>query len=80
MFTISVSGTKEGVIKAIKGAKTSPEEKVCQKQIEAAKAYLIAEVNALPAECNGARVDATGQFHAGGRTLQSSVLPLKLHV
>lgn len=77
MFTINCHGTREGVAKIVQAA-VAPGEKACQKQIEAAKVYILAEIAALPAKFNGCRVSATGDAHDGGRTGNTAVVPMDL--
>ncbi len=80
-FQISGHGSKEGVIKnCIEPAKAGPGEKADQTQIEAVKALLVSEINALPADVNGVRVEAQGEAHAGARTITITIIPQKLHL
>jgi hypothetical protein len=77
MVQLSFTGTREAVIKQIEAAKI---EKADQAQLKNVKAYLVAEIKALPAESNGCRVDAHTEAHKGGRSIQSTIVPLNLHV
>lgn len=78
-WQISATGTREGVIKIIQAAKPlTPEADTAQ--LDAAKPLFVAEVNALPADCNGCRFDASGDSQKNGRQMQLSVLPIKLAV
>jgi hypothetical protein len=77
MFNVSCHGTREGVVKTVTAAK-SPGDKVCQKQAEATKAFIVAEIAALPEKFNGCRVTATGEAHDGGRTMNVTVVPMEL--
>lgn len=78
-FQISAQGSRKGVIAHIQAAKATPENSD-QSQIEAVKALLEAEINALPAEFNGVQVSASGDAHKGGRSLQVTVIPQKIHL
>lgn len=78
-FQISAHGSREGVLKHISEAKAKPEGSD-QRQIDAVKALLISEINALPPEINGVRVEASGQSDASIRTASFQVFPLKLHL
>ena len=79
-FQISGHGSREGVIKnCIEPAKAGPGEKADQTQIESVKKLLIAEIEAMPAEFNGVRVEAQGDAsHA--RTISITIIPQKLHL
>lgn len=79
MFQISRVGTREGVIDDVLAARAMPEGSD-QAQIEAVKPLIISEIEALPAEFNGCRVDASGEANKGGRTFQLSILPMKFSV
>lgn len=77
MFTISVHGSRAGVIKQIQAAKAEGKD-TPQDQVEAAKAFLISEINLVPKEFNGVEVSATGSFHPGSRQFQATIIPKKL--
>jgi len=74
-WTINRVGSITGVIAEITAAKSAPADEVAQ--LERAKAMIVAEIEALPADCNGCRVDAAGNANKQGRTLQVSVMPMK---
>ena len=78
-FQIATSGTREGVIKIVEAAKPNPPDSDAT-QLEALKPFIVAEINSLPAEFNGARLDASGDAQKNGRQIQISVIPLKLAV
>jgi hypothetical protein len=79
-FTISIpQGTREGALKELQTAKALPEGSD-QTQIEAVKALLASEISALDPKFNGVRISASGEAHAGGRTLQVTVIPLHVHL
>lgn len=78
-FQISAHGSREGVIKHIQAATARPENSEPAKaQLEAVKVLLTAEINAIPTEFNGVRVDAQGDCGQGGRQIQATVIPMKL--
>lgn len=78
-WQISATGTREGVVKIIEAAKPlTPDADTAQ--LDQAKILIIAEVNGLPAEFNGCRLDASGDAQKNGRQIQMSVLPVKLSV
>lgn len=81
-FTISRRGSRSAVIKVIQAEKEmAPDGKKPaddQTQIEAAKAFAISEINALPEEFNGVQVTMEGHAHEGGRTANVNVIPQKL--
>jgi hypothetical protein len=79
MFSITATGTREGVIKQVKASKPNEPAKE-DAQLELVKGFIEAEVNALPTEFNGCRVDASGDSSARSRTVQVSIVPLKLAV
>jgi len=79
MFTIAISGTRTGVIKAVKAAKDESTDGD-PKQLESAKDFIIAEIQALPPEFNGVTLNATGNATASGRSLAVSVSPQKVAV
>lgn len=68
------------MIKKVSAAKAEPAATADQGQIEAVKTLLLSEIAALPTEFNGVRVDAQGDAHKGGRTLQVTIQPLKLEL
>lgn len=78
-WQISATGTREGVVKIIEAATPSTPD-ADTTQLAQAKILLIAEVNGLPAECNGCRLAASGDAQKNGRQIQLSVLPIKLAV
>lgn len=85
-FQIQSHGTRAGVKKfvsefklaAIPGAPAVPESDL--KQLLAAQTFLLSEIDALPEEFNGARVNCDGNTNAGGRVLSLNVCGLKLHL
>lgn len=81
MFTINSHGTREGVAKVVAAAeaqgKPTPDQVA---QVEAAKVFVLAEIKSLPEKFNGCRVTATGDAHAGGRTVNVTIIPLELHL
>lgn len=78
MFQISKQGTRAGILKAIAMAEVPKDaDKV---QVDAIKAFIVSEVNALPTEFNGCRVDAQGSAAANQRNLNATVIGLKLEV
>ena len=77
MFSISCHGTREGVIKTVQAA-VSPGDKADQKQADAAKDFIIAEIEALPTKFNGCRVTCSGDAHDGGRTMNITIVPMEL--
>ncbi len=79
MFNISALGTREGVIKKIRELKPIPETDK-DSQIDAARAFMVAEVNSLPDEYNGCHVHAEGVTHQNGRTFTLNIIPHRLHV
>jgi hypothetical protein len=78
-FQISAVGTRAGVIKAINDAKT-PAPTDDQAQLVAAKIFLTAEVESLPAEFNGVQITVDADAHQGARSMQMTIIPRKLHV
>ena len=81
-FSISKLGSRSAVIAALASevalgpdGKTPAED---QAQIEAAKAFATAEINALPTDVNGVHVTLEGQAHAGGRTFTLTIVPKKM--
>lgn len=76
-FQISAHGTREGVLKVVAAAKSEGQD---QSQVEAVKVLIAAEINALPAEFNGARVESSGNAAQGTRHLSVQVAGLKLHL
>jgi hypothetical protein len=78
-FQISAHGTREGVLKHVSAAKALPENSD-QGQIEACKSLIVSEINALPTEFNGCRVEAQGDATKGSRTFQLTIIPAKLHL
>ena len=78
-WQISATGTREGVVKIIEAAiPLTPEADITQ--LAQAKLLMIAEVNGLSPEFNGARIDASGDAQKNGRQIQMSVIPMKLAV
>ncbi len=78
-FQIALHGSREGVSREIKQAKAQPEGSD-QSQIDACKAFLLAEIQSIPPEFNGVRVDVNGDAHKGGRSVQISIIPQKLNI
>lgn len=80
-FQISAHGSRDGVIKHIQAATARPENsKPAQDQLDAVKSLLVSEINAIPTDFNGVRVDAQGDCAQGGRQIQVTVIPMKLHL
>jgi hypothetical protein len=81
-FTISKQGRRAGVAAAIASEKLLPEsaDKSQVAQVEAVKALIASEISALDPKFNGVRVNAQGDAHAGGRTLQVTIQPMELHL
>jgi hypothetical protein len=77
MINISCHGTREGVVKTVQAAK-SQGDKADQRQAEAVKAFVMAEIAALPEKFNGCRVSVNGDAHDGGRTMNVTIVPLEL--
>lgn len=78
-FQISAHGSREGVLRHVKEAKAEPEGSD-QTQIEAVKALIVSEVNALPTDFNGVRVESSGNAVPGHRTLSLQVVGMKIHL
>ena len=78
-FQISAHGSREGVLKHVKEAKALPENSD-QTQIEAVKALIVSEINAIPDDVNGVRVEASGNADKNIRTLSVQVVPTRLHL
>jgi hypothetical protein len=78
MFQFSAQGTREGVLKAIEAAQPNTEQDA--PQVKSIKAYIAAEVAELPEGFNGCRVDANGDAHANSRSLQCTVIGMKLQI
>jgi hypothetical protein len=82
MFTINSNGTREGVAKVVSAATAAGEKPTPEQvaQVEAAKAFILAGIKALPEKFNGCRVTATGEAHPGGQTCNVTIIPLELHL
>jgi hypothetical protein len=79
MWTIAAVGTREGVIKEIQAAKPTPPEADAA-QLESIKPLLVAEVNGLDAEFNGARLSASGDALKTSRNVTVQLVGIKLHL
>lgn len=78
-FQISAHGSREGVLRHVKAAKpTTPNADATQ--TEAVKALIVSEINALPAEYNGVRVEASGDSNPTMRTMSIQIVPAKMHL
>lgn len=84
MFNIQgLQGTREGVMAKVREAvELDQTGKVSkdQAQVEGAKAFIIAEINALPKEFNGVRIEASGLAHGQARQFEVRIFPTKLAV
>jgi hypothetical protein len=88
MFEFSGHGTREGVIKALQ-AKQLPENKDPKQeavfkragaQMKALKEFVVAEINALPAQFNGCRVSASATVNPQSSTANVNVIGEAIHV
>ena len=85
---ISAHGTREGVLKKIAEKYPKPAEgqdkdlphTSDRAQVENVKAVLQAEIAALAPEVNGVRVHVEANAHAGGRSIQIQIIPIKMDV
>lgn len=81
-FSISTLGSRAAVIEVISVAKEFELDGKTlakdQRQIEAAKVFAIAEINALPDEFNGVHATVEGWAHDGGRVFSLTIVPKKL--
>lgn len=76
-FSISRNGARKAVLKALKEDTAKPPG--CdQQQIEAAKALVTSQVEALAAEFNGVQVLANGEWSAANSSITVQVSGLKL--
>jgi hypothetical protein len=75
-MTFSAQGTREGMVKKIREIEVDPKDS----QGAAVKAFLAVEVNSLPDEFNGCRVDASWDVANAHRVFQSNIIPQKLEV
>jgi uncharacterized protein Smg (DUF494 family) len=77
-------GSREAVIKHLEQlVELAPDGKTPAKdqaQAQAARAFAIAEIKALPTEFNGVLVNLEGNAHAGGRTFNLNIVPKKLRL
>jgi hypothetical protein len=88
MFEFTGHGTREGIIKGLL-AKQLPENKDPKQeaqfkraalQMEAFKEFVVAEINALPAQFNGARVAASASFNGQSSSASLNVIGEVIHV
>lgn len=75
-FAFNFHGSRAAVIDEVKAMKT-PGKNSDQSQIENAKAFILSEIAALPADVKGVKVTAEGNLHTGARQVNIIVSPDK---
>jgi len=78
---ISITGTREGVLKHIALAPDKLPPGTDQAQVTAVTALLQSEIAALPSKSNGLRLNVDASAPPNGpRAIQIQLIPLTLHV